>query len=225
MILTALLLSLLQSSNKKDQPLDSATDTSFLSCTVWTGKEWTKPTARSARTPVLQSPKGLRAYGEVQVVIHDDDCENTTTLHVSRAPGEEFKIFYTKSSSESDGNGIRLVGWSPDGTKLLAEVTSWKYETDSGFEYTPLIYDVSTNSAKEIPALEKSLLLYFGSNCEFEHSVRGWVTDQQIRVRISRTQESEEYEQHFCVDGPKLFVYYLQKDKLQSIQLAPRTPK
>src|ERR1700675_3188561 len=163
MIMIALLFSLSQSSDKKDQPLVSATNTSFLSCTVWTGKEWTKPAARSARTPLFQSPKGLRAYGEVQVVVHGDECENATTLHVSRASGEEFKIVYTKNSSESDGNGIRLIGWSPDGSKLLAEVTAWKYETDAGFEFTPVIYDVSADSAKEIPALEKSLLLHFGS--------------------------------------------------------------
>jgi hypothetical protein len=218
MLIFVFLLAFFQSSDKKDQPLVSATDPAFLSCAVWTGKQWTKPMARSARTPVFRSSKGLSAYGEVQVVVHGSDCENTTTLHVSRSPQAEFKIVYTKNMTDSDGNGIRLVGWSPDGSKLLAEVTSWKYETDSSFDFAPVIYDVSADSAKEQSALGKSLLLYFGSSCEFDYSVRNWETDQQIRIRISPTPESREYEQHFCVDHPKLFVYDLLKDKLQPIQ-------
>jgi hypothetical protein len=218
MIMIALLLSTLQSSDKKVQPLASATDTSFLSCTVWAGKEWAKPTERSAQTAVFQSPKGFRAYGEVKVAVNGNNCENTTTLYVFQALGEEFKIVYTKNSSESDGNGIRLIGWSPDGSKLLAEVTTWKYNTDTGYGYTPVIFDVSTDSVKEISTLEKTLRKYFGSKCEFEHSVRSWISEHQIVVKISRTPESDKYGQHFCVDRPVLLVYDFQKDKLQTIQ-------
>jgi len=55
----AMLFGWWQSADKKDQPLVSAMDPAYLSCTVWTGKEWTKPAARSARTPQLTSSKAF----------------------------------------------------------------------------------------------------------------------------------------------------------------------
>ena len=39
---------------KNDEPLVSATNPTYLSCTFWTGKAWSKPAARSARTPVAR---------------------------------------------------------------------------------------------------------------------------------------------------------------------------
>ena len=40
-----LLFALHQSASKKDDPLVSDKDPLYLSCTVWTGKSWTAPTA------------------------------------------------------------------------------------------------------------------------------------------------------------------------------------
>src|SRR6202048_165298 len=127
-ILLSLALGLRQEAENKSQPIIAATNPAYLGCTTWTGREWTTPTARSARTPILESPKGFRAYGEVQVVVKDGSCENTTKLYIASAAERSFRTVY--SPSVSDGNGIRLVGWSPNGDKLLAEVTLWKYETD-----------------------------------------------------------------------------------------------
>lgn len=220
-IMIALLLGTLQSSDRKVQPvqhLASDTDTSYLSCTVWTGKEWSKPVARTAKTPVLESTTGLRAYGEVQVAVNGDRCENTTTLVVSKVSGEDSKIVFTRTSEDSPGNGIRLVGWSPNGSKLLIEVTTWKYNTNPRYEYLPVVYDVSIDSATEISALEKAFAKYFNTGCEFQFSVRSWVNEQQVVVKISHTPESHDYEQHFCVDRPRLLVYDLQKDKVQTMQ-------
>ena len=107
MIALGLAFSWWQAAETNAGPRVSATDTFYLSCTTWTGKEWTDLTARSARTPVLESPKGFRAYGEVKVVVKNGSCENTTTLHVASDPGSAFRIVYTKVPSASDGNGIR----------------------------------------------------------------------------------------------------------------------
>ena len=111
--------------NKNDEPLVSATNPTYLSCTFWTGKTWSKPAARSARTPVVRSPRGLLAYGEVKVEVQNEDCENTTTLYVAAGEGKEYRSVYKK---DGGGNGIRIIGWSPDGDRLLVEVTSWIYE-------------------------------------------------------------------------------------------------
>jgi hypothetical protein len=225
LVVLALLFAWPQSADKKDQPLVSATNPAYLACSVWTGKNWTAPTARSAKTPQKQSPKGFVAYADVKVAINGSECENTTTLYVASATGKKFRAVYVKKGSESDGNGIRLIGWSPNGDQLLAEVTVWAYETDTGYEYIPIIYSAIANSTKEILTLGKALDRFFGPDCEFEQSVRSWRNDRQIIVRVSRTPLSDEYEQHFCFDKPKLLAYDLQKDNLQSIEATPSRPK
>ena len=194
----------------------SATDTSYLSCTIWTGKEWTPSTSRSARTEIFESPKGYRAYGDVQVIVKDGACENSSTLYVARAAEQPFRIAYAEPhSGHGDGNGIRLIGWSENGGKLLAEVTFWKYETDRGFAHVPLIYDASTGTASEIRGVDKALTQHFGSNCEFEATADHWNGNEQIVVRVSRPPEDESYEQRFCVTEPRLLVYDLRKEAVQ----------
>jgi hypothetical protein len=220
LIVFALLLAWPQSADKKDQPLASATNPTYLSCTVWTDKEWSKPASRSARTPVKQSTKGFRAYGEVAVSVNGEDCENTTTLFVALPDSKEFKPVYT--TSEGGGNGIRLLDWSPSGDRLLAEVTFWTYESDIGFGYIPVIYDASTNSAKELRSMDKALVQHLGSDCSFEDHVRGWKTDQRLLVRVSPDPSTEEDEDHSCVAQPRFFVYDIQRDTLQAVQSNPK---
>jgi hypothetical protein len=133
----------------------------------------------------------------------------------------QFQPVSMKTPSASDGNGIRLIGWSPSGDKLLLEVTLWKYETDLGFDHVVVIYDAAGHSVKEDHKLNDALTHHFGPDCEFEISARGWKTDLQILVRISRTPESDEYEQHFCVKQPLTLTYNIQTNTLG----APNRPK
>jgi hypothetical protein len=197
--------------NKNDEPLVSATNPAYLSCTFWTGKAWSKPAARSARTPVVRSPKGFLAYGEVKVAVQNDDCENTTTLSVGAGEGKEFKSVYRK---EGSGNGIRIIGWSPAGDHLLVEVTSWTYETDTGFEYTPVIYDAATSTAQENSALEKALIDHLGKDCSFEHNLTHWKTNRQVLVKVSPYQAVDGSDEYSCVKQLKLFLYDLQTNSL-----------
>lgn len=115
-LLLNLLLAGAPQASKSNEPLVSATNPTYLSCTFWTGKTFSKLEARSARTPALRSPKGFLAYGEVRVEVQGEDCENTTTLYVATGEGKEFKAVYKK---DGGGNGIRIIGWSPSG------VTCW----------------------------------------------------------------------------------------------------
>jgi len=207
-----------QSTNIANDPLVSATNPFYLSCTYWDGKTFTDPASRSARTRILESANGSRAYGEVQVTAKDGDCENTTTLFVALGKDTEFKAVYTK---DGGGNGIRLIGWSPDGNKLLVEINQWAYFTDTGFENVPVVYDAKKNSAAKYADLDKAVLKYFASECEFEHSVRRWKSDTELVVRISKTEPSDEYEQHFCVTTPTLLIFDLEK---QVASRMPRTP-
>jgi hypothetical protein len=166
----------------------------------------------------LESAKGFRAYAEVTVAVSGASCGNTIKLYVSSEANGNFKIVYRRGGSQNEGKGIRLVGWSPSGDKLLAEVNSWEYETDLGYDHLALVYDASTGSAKEIRALGEALTRHFGSDCEFEPALEGWKTDGQLLVKISKTPEDESYEQHFCVEQPIKLAFDLQKGTVQSTQ-------
>jgi hypothetical protein len=219
------LFSLLQTADKSTQPLISATNPEYLGCTTWTGKEWAKPSPRSVRTPQIVSTKGFLAFAEVKVAVSDGTCTNTTTLYVASDAGKKFKIVYTKLPSASDGNGIRLIGWSPNGDKLLAEVNLWKYETDLGYDHVALIYDAPADSAKEIPALDEALNRRFGTDCNFEVAIKSWRTDEQILVKVSAYNDPEEGEEHSCVKEPVTLVYDLQKGTIHLARPRPRKQK
>lgn len=210
-----LLFPLHQSASKKDDPLVSDKDPLYLSCTVWTGKSWTTPAARNAKTPVFTSSAGFRAYGEVNVELHGEDCENKITLYVANGPDAPFRSI--PIPTRHDGGGVRLVGWSPIGKLLLLDVNQWAYETDTGFAREPLIFDADANSISALPELDKALTKHFASECEFEHSAVRWRTDSEFSIKISQTPPNEEYEQHFCVKAPVFLLYDIKKKTLSAL--------
>lgn len=218
-LLLNLLLADAPQANKNNEPLVSATNPTYLSCTFWTGKTWTKPAARSARTSTARSPKGFLVYGEVKVEVQGDDCENTTTLYVATVEGKEFKAVYKK---DGGGNGIRIIGWSPDGERLLAEITSWIYESDTGFEYTPVIYDSASSTARENSTLEKALKDHLG-NCSYEHNLTRWKTDTQVVVKVSPYVDVDGSDEYSCLKQSKLFLFDLKSSSL--VPLPPRPSK
>lgn len=208
-----------QESNK---PRLSATDTSYLSCRVWTGHGWTAPTSRSARTPLAKSPKGFQAYGEVSVAVHGDgSCENTTTIRVASGAGQKFRVVHPKPASISNGNGIRLIGWSPNGEKLLAEVNLWTYDSDTGHDHVPFIYDASTGSTQDFQDLDQVVSRHFGADCLFEFAVTGWEADDQILIKVSKSPEEGSDELHSCVQRPQTFAFSLRNYTLQAFPNQP----
>jgi hypothetical protein len=210
-----------QTAGKAAQPRISATDTAYLGCSAWTGEGWTPAITRTSRTTVNASPKGYRAYAEVKAVASGDACENTTRLYVTPAGGSAYKIAYTISPAAREGNGIRLIGWSPSGDKLLAEVNLWEYETDGGFDHVMLVYDAAARSAKVIH-LDQAVSRRFGANCESELSIDAWKNEEQVLIKVSKSPEDESYKQHFCVSESRRFVFDLQKQALQADPEAPR---
>jgi hypothetical protein len=203
--------------DKNNEPPVSATNPTYLSCTFWTGKTFSKPEARSARTPAVRSPKGFLAYGEVKVEVQGEDCENTTTLYEATSEGKEFKAVYKK---DVDGNGIRIIDWSPDGEHLLAEITSWIYESDTGFEYTPVIYDAATSTAQENLALEKALKDHLG-NCSYEHNLTQWKTNTRVVVKVSPYVDVDGSDEYSCLKQPKLLLFDLQTSSLVAFPSKP----
>ena len=216
-LLLSLLLTGARQANKNNEPLVSATNPSYLSCTFWTGKAWSKPAARSVRTSIVRSPEGFLAYGEVKVAVQDEDCENSTTLYVAAGEGKEFKAVYKK---EGGGNGIRIIGWSPNGERLLAEITSWIYQSDTGFEYTPVIFDAATSTAQENSAFEKALKDHLG-NCSYEHNVTHWKTNTQVLVKVSPYLDVDGSDEYSCLKQPKLFLFDIRTSSLVAFPSKP----
>lgn len=133
---------------------------------------------------------------------------------------QPFKIAQIEPRSGGvDGNGIRILGWSASGDKLLAELSFWKYATDKGYRRVPLIYDALTRTASEISGLGEALTRQFGSECEFEPRVEGWGGNAQILVKVSGAPEDSSQEKHSCVEEPRLFVYDLREQSVLTVGL------
>jgi len=88
-------------------------------------------------------------------------------------------------------------------------VNLWRYETDRGYGHAAVIYDGLTGSAKEIPALYKALIRHFGESCEFDFGIEGWSSNEQLLIKVNKALEDPSYEQHFCVQRPRLFIFDL----------------
>ena len=219
----ALAFSWLQASGKDNQPLVSATNPAYLSCTVWNSHNWSPLTSRSARTPTLESPKGFRAYAEVQAQVKDGSCENTTKLYVAPPADQKFRVVYAKDVSESDGNGIRLIGWSPNGDELLLQMNFWRYETDSGYGRLGVVYNAANASVKELEELNAALALRFGDSCDYDLAIDGWRSDGEISVKILKALEDDSYEQHFCVAKPLSLVFDIRRGTLETPQRRHQT--
>jgi hypothetical protein len=97
---------------------------------------------------------------------------------------------------------------------LLAEVTAWTYETDTGFEYTPVVYDAETSAAQEISALENALMDYLGKDCSFDHNLARWKTNRQVLVKVLPYQDVDGSDEYSCLKQTKLLLYDLQTNSL-----------
>lgn len=119
-------------------------------------------TSRLARSPMITSSAGYRAYAEVkarafrpnyQETYSGPLCENTVKLFLAKSHESSFQTLLDTSQPKSDCiaiegkdscevNGIQLLDWSKDGRFLLADLVLWVYESDALVMRVPIIYDV-----------------------------------------------------------------------------------
>jgi hypothetical protein len=138
--------------------MERSDNTAMLSC--WKGRD--SFSSRFARSAVISSSAGDRAYAEVRATALKPKfeetysgllCENTVKLFWAKGRGSSFQLLLGSSSPTNDClkiegrnlcdvNGIQLVDWSRGGRLLLANLVIWRYETDSGILRSPVIYDV-----------------------------------------------------------------------------------
>jgi hypothetical protein len=180
-------------------------DLSFVSC--WARNGAGSPVSRSVTSSIVSSQAHWRAYATVTASANEGSCRNTTRLWVA-GPGQDFVLVFTKAAEESEeGNGIRILGWSPSGTRLLAEVTGWANFSDAGLDRWALVYEAER--AVEVRDVSQTLVKRFGDNCLFDYSVIGWKSESTILVRVRPSREAWD-DRRSCVTRPRSFAYQLE---------------
>jgi hypothetical protein len=176
-------------------------DGSFLNC--W--HERKQFSSRSLKTDVLSSGSGNRAYAVVTATGKGEgSCENTTALFVSTSHSV-FRTVYTRSASGTqDGNGIQLIGWSPDGQKLLAVATDWAYGSDAALGKIAVIYDTASGKSNEVPVFPQ-LVKFFGEECGLDFLVQGWTSDHSFTVMGIQKAALDETQKTGCNVKPRVF--------------------
>jgi len=170
-------------------------DTKFVSCF---GKG--QPTGSYiVQSPIMTSPDGLhRAYVEVEAVAFrpkdepsdsEPSCENTSRLFLAGPGDSEFKVAYSQSPPDiSDGNSLKLVDWSADGTNLLIERTIWNYESEGDF--TDLVLFAVNSGTITAPNLLKILEARFGKDCSSENAVIGFAPEGNVVILVAPVKDT-----------------------------------
>jgi hypothetical protein len=107
--------------------------------------------SQSARSRVLLSPDGNReAYAEAKAQ-WVGSCVNTSYVFVSAKNSASQLVFLQEPTEELVGNGVRLIDWSKDGTKLLFDVIRWQDGSDAGPINDIWIYNAVTGIFTAVP--------------------------------------------------------------------------
>jgi hypothetical protein len=180
------ILAFLQSAEASDQYVrlvvngEDGRKTSNLSC--WDRKTDTFR-SRVAKSPVISAKQtNNAAYVVVKAQVMRPEtqssaslCENVSQLFVRSGPRGKFKLAYEHKPGQAPvsagGSGLRVVEWSHGGTELLAELTTWDYETDAGILTFPFIYKASQKRFEMLPVYE-AVKKFFGKECEFDASTK-----------------------------------------------------
>lgn len=193
----------------------SGENTSSLSC--WDNRHGGTFQTRHAKTPILKSSSGS-AYAEVTAEASNSGeaqfCKNTVQVFFAK-DGTNYKVDYEKAGLDDEGVGIRLLGWSQNGSKLLMETSVWGYDLDRDVSKSALMLDAATAEVKELP-LADAFEHVFGKDCEFDSSVIGWQGDERVLIRVGKTPPTTKYQQTFCVEKPTIYSFNLKEGKIQT---------
>jgi len=138
--------------------------------------------SRTVRGNTLVAPdQKHRAYAEVEATALYPQrpsgyagplCVNNSRLFVAPETGE-FKLkFLQEPADVENGNFLRLIDWSADSRRLLAEVTEWQYE-QPGSNRSVLLYDSRIGSFQQ-PDLQRSFAKTYGHDCSMNLRVLGF---------------------------------------------------
>jgi hypothetical protein len=139
-------------------------------------------TSRTARGNVLVAPdQKHRAYAEVEATALYPQrpsgyagplCVNNSRLFVASDTGD-FKLrFLQEPADVENGNSLRLIDWSADNRRLLAEISQWQYE-QPGVNRGVLVFDSRIGTFQQ-PDLAHSFAKTYGHECSMNLRVLGF---------------------------------------------------
>jgi hypothetical protein len=202
--------------------------------------------SRQARSAVISSAAGDRAYTEVKATAFKpkyeetysgDLCENTVKLFLAKGGVSNFRLILGSNSPTidclkiegrnlCDVNGVQLVDWSRDGRLLLANLVSWRYETDGGILRLPLIYDIGQNKFTQ-PDLYHFFDQYYktdayeekkdqgSGHCDYELLTEGFSPEGNLILSATRPPPYPDGDEPvFCFDGKQTFLFDLAANKI-----------
>lgn len=221
---------------------EQSANTAKLSC--WKGRD--SFSSRQARSAVISSVTGGRTYAEVKATAlkpqyeetySGELCENSVKLFLAKGRVSGFQLLLGSDSPTDnclkvegrnlcDVNGIQLVDWSRDGRLLLANLVIWRYETDGGFLWLPLVYNVGENKFTQ-PDLYHFFDQYYktdryeekedptSTHCDYELLTEGFSPGGNLVVSATRPPPYVDGDEPvFCFDQKQTFLFELGANKI-----------
>lgn len=156
--------------------------------------------SRSVRGQMLIAPdQKHRAYAEVEATALYPQrpsgytgplCINNSRLLVGGDAGD-FKVRFLQEPADIEsGNALRLIDWSADSRRLLAELAEWQYE-QPGATRSVLLYDSRTGTFQQ-PDLSRALAKLYGRDCAMNLRVLGFGTQGAIVLEAQPLSPEEE---------------------------------
>jgi hypothetical protein len=183
-----------QTSTPAPQNTPKASDPELVTC-----GEKPPLASHTVRSNVLVAPdQKHRSYAEVEAMALYPQrppgyagplCVNNSRLFV--ADGGDFKLrFLQEPADVENGNALRLVDWSADSRRLLAEIAEWQYE-QPGVNRSVLVFDSRTGTFQQ-PDLTRSLAKSYGHDCAMNLRVLGFGAQSAIVLEAQPLTPEEE---------------------------------
>jgi hypothetical protein len=137
--------------------------------------------SHTVKSNILVAPdQKHRAYAEVEAIALYAQrpsgyagplCVNNSRLFAADA--SDFKLRFLQEPADiENGNSLRLVDWSADSRRLLAEVSEWQYE-QPGVNRSVLVFDSRIGTFQQ-PDLARSFAKTYGHDCAMNLRVLGF---------------------------------------------------
>jgi len=140
-------------------------------------------------------------------------CKNKAQLFYSKS-GSDYQLIYEKDGLEDQGVGMRVIGWSHSGRQLLVELTVWGYDSEADPTKSALVFDSTAAQVKDLP-LSDAFERVLGRDCEFDSTLVGWGSNDNVLIRVTKTPLTSRYEQTFCVERSTLYSFNMQDGSMQ----------
>jgi hypothetical protein len=155
--------------------------------------------SKTVHGDTLISPDGKhRSYAEMEAVAPSPQpsghtgpiCVNNSRLFVGGEGGDYKLRFLQEPFDVETGNSLRLVDWSSDSRRLLAELAEWQYD-QPGTTHSVLIFD-TRNGTFQQPDLTRAAAKTFGRECALNFRVLGFNPKGSIVLEAQPLSPEEE---------------------------------